>query len=235
MGRPPLKRTIARLPKAAFFKPAGVPARELEQIALGVDEVEALRLVDLEGLSQEEAAADLGVSRQTVGRILEQARRRVADALVNGKAVVIGGGAYAVADVRVCASCGHSWPVVEASGRIDLSQERGTTTADAAGTSIRPVATGVVRGGRGPADGARSAGGGAQPDESCPSCGSPAVRACLGGGRGRGGRGQKPAATDTAGPRRGRVESAPQDGRGGRGRGRSRSGSGPVTGTLRDR
>ena len=143
MGRPPLKRRISRLPEATFFKPAGIRARDLEQVGLGVDEVEALRLVDLEGFSQEKAADALGVSRQTVGRILDEARRKVADALVNGKAVLIDGGAYALAAGRFCGDCGAYW-------------SQGATVVDAK--------TG---------------------EETCPACGSSAVRVCVGAGRGR--------------------------------------------------
>ncbi|OPX94719.1 MAG: hypothetical protein A4E62_02823 [Syntrophorhabdus sp. PtaU1.Bin002] len=61
----------------------------LEQIGLGLDELEALRLADLEGLYQEEAAARMNVSRPTFGRIINEARRKVADAIINGKVLVI--------------------------------------------------------------------------------------------------------------------------------------------------
>ena len=114
MGRPPLERFVSGLPRTALFKPAGISGRDLEHVELTVDEVEALRLVDLEGLSHEEAAARLGVSRQTVGRVLDTARRKVADTLVNGKALVIGGGAYRVAQVRCCDSCGARWELADA-------------------------------------------------------------------------------------------------------------------------
>ncbi len=74
------------------MKPAGVPARELEEVRLGFDEAEALRLADLEGLYQEAAARSMGVSRPTFGRIIETARHKVADAILNGKALRIDGG-----------------------------------------------------------------------------------------------------------------------------------------------
>jgi predicted DNA-binding protein (UPF0251 family)/predicted Fe-Mo cluster-binding NifX family protein len=74
------------------MKPAGIPARELEEVILGFDEAEALRLADLEGLYQEAAARSMGVSRQTFGRIVETARRKAADAILNGKALRIDGG-----------------------------------------------------------------------------------------------------------------------------------------------
>ncbi|HUV39995.1 MAG TPA: DUF134 domain-containing protein [Planctomycetota bacterium] len=92
MTRPPIKRIVQGFPEVVYFKPRGVPLRVLEEVILGVDEVEALRLADFEGLSHEEAGERMGVSRQTVGRILELARRKVADALVTGKALRIEGG-----------------------------------------------------------------------------------------------------------------------------------------------
>ena len=93
MARPVKQRRIACVPAASYFKPAGVPLRDLEEIVLGLDEVEAMRLTDLEKLYQLEAAEQMGVSRQTIGNILQSARRKVADALVNGKALRIAGGA----------------------------------------------------------------------------------------------------------------------------------------------
>lgn len=93
-----------------LFKPAGVPGRDLEQLPLAVDELEAIRLVDLEGLSYEQAAAAMGVSRQTVGRVLEHGRAKVAEALVGGKAIFIGGGQYRVEPRQLCCSaCGAIW------------------------------------------------------------------------------------------------------------------------------
>ncbi len=92
MPRPPKRRTIAHRPPATVFKPAGVPARGLQWVSLGLDEYEALRLADAEGLSQEEVAERLGVSRPTVSRILAGARRKVARAFVEGQALAIEGG-----------------------------------------------------------------------------------------------------------------------------------------------
>jgi predicted DNA-binding protein (UPF0251 family) len=66
--------------------------RTLEQVALTVDELEAIRLADLEGLYQEEAAQRMNVSRQTFGRIITEAHKKIADALVHGKALSIAGG-----------------------------------------------------------------------------------------------------------------------------------------------
>lgn len=92
MPRPINERRLGAPIQARVMKPAGVPARELEEVLLGFDEAEALRLADLEGLYQEAAARSMGVSRQTFGRIIETARRKIADALLNGKALRIDGG-----------------------------------------------------------------------------------------------------------------------------------------------
>jgi len=74
------------------FKPAGVPLRDLKEVALGLDELEALRLADLQSLSHEEVGAMMNVSRATVGRILAEARRKTAEALVHGWAIRVEGG-----------------------------------------------------------------------------------------------------------------------------------------------
>ena len=110
MPRPPIERLVAGVPRITLFKPAGVPARELDRLRLAVDELEAIRLVDLEGLSHELAAEALGVSRQTVGRVLERGRAKVADALVGGKAIEISGGKYRVEPPQLrCFACQEQW------------------------------------------------------------------------------------------------------------------------------
>jgi len=93
MPRPCYLRHIGFKPPAGFFKPAGVPACALEQVTLTLDEVEALRLADLNGLYQEQAAKQMKISRPTFARIVEEARRKVADALIHGKALRLEGGA----------------------------------------------------------------------------------------------------------------------------------------------
>jgi predicted DNA-binding protein (UPF0251 family) len=110
MPRPPIERSVAGVPRITLFKPAGVPARELDRLRLAVDELEAIRLVDLDGLSHEQAAEALGVSRQTVGRVLERGRAKVADALVGGKAIEISGGQYRVEPQQLrCFACKEQW------------------------------------------------------------------------------------------------------------------------------
>lgn len=92
MPRPFCKRTIGLDPDAKIFMPIGIPGRFLEEIILSLDEAEAIRLADLEGLYQEAAARSMNVSRQTFGRIIESARKKVADAIINKKMLKIAGG-----------------------------------------------------------------------------------------------------------------------------------------------
>lgn len=92
MGRRPIPRTVRYWPEAVYYKPQGVPLRVLAEVTIGLDELEALRLADREGLSQEDVGRQMNVSRATAGRILAEARRKVADALVMGKALRIEGG-----------------------------------------------------------------------------------------------------------------------------------------------
>jgi hypothetical protein len=106
------------MPEVRLFKPAGVSARELEQVPLLLDEFEAIRLADLHGLYHDKAAAKMGVSRPTFGRVLESGRRKIADALANGKAILIHGGTVEMSDTRtfVCDSCNHQWTLMHGTG-----------------------------------------------------------------------------------------------------------------------
>jgi hypothetical protein len=92
MPRPFCPRRIGGFPSSNYFRPERDQPFELEEVILTLDELEAIRLADLEGLYQEEAAERMGVSRPTFGRILDSAHRKVAEALVSGKALRIEGG-----------------------------------------------------------------------------------------------------------------------------------------------
>lgn len=96
MTRPKHCRYVERKPGVTYFKPRGIPMTELTESLLTVEGLEALRLADLEGLTASEGAERMRISRHTFGRTLAQARRAVADALVNGRALCIEGGTYAV-------------------------------------------------------------------------------------------------------------------------------------------
>lgn len=92
MPRPCRCRKVGCNPDSDYFKPRGVPISALEEVNLTLDELEALCLADLEELYQEEAAKRMGVSRQTFGNIIMAAHKKVADALLNAKALKISGG-----------------------------------------------------------------------------------------------------------------------------------------------
>jgi len=96
MVRPKKNRIVAFNPNVSYFKPRGIPMTDLIEVCLTVDERESIRLADLLGMSHEEAGRSMGVSRATVGRIVQQARKVVADALINGKAIKIEGGNYSI-------------------------------------------------------------------------------------------------------------------------------------------
>ena len=89
MARPKKKRLCENIICGKAFKPTRVPMSELKQVDLHYDEVEALRLCDLEGLTQEQAGQLMGVSRGTVQRILTNARKKTASAIVNGEALIL--------------------------------------------------------------------------------------------------------------------------------------------------
>lgn len=89
MSRPKKYRNVRCDPAAYYFKPRGIPLYELEEVVLEADELEALRLADHLGLTQEEAASEMKISRATFGRIVGAARRKTADSLLNGKAIKI--------------------------------------------------------------------------------------------------------------------------------------------------
>jgi len=102
---------VACLPQATFYKPRGIPLALLKNVTLTVDELEAIRLADFQGLYQERAAEKMNISRQTFGRIIESAHTKIADALVNGKALSIQGGSIrfdsTVADVADLTASPH--------------------------------------------------------------------------------------------------------------------------------
>jgi len=94
MPRPRLRRRVWVEPNVTYFKPAGVRMIDLEESILTVDEFEAVRLKDLGGLDEETAAKKMNISQPTFNRLVTSARKKIADAIVNGKAIKIEGGVY---------------------------------------------------------------------------------------------------------------------------------------------
>lgn len=111
MPRPIKFRRVASMPEVAYFKPSGVPLHLLGGVRLSVEEAEAIRLKDLEGLEQEQCAERMNISRTTFQRVLGSARQKIADALLNGKTIRIEGGNFEMATHRFRCVEGHEWNV----------------------------------------------------------------------------------------------------------------------------
>lgn len=110
MPRPVKWRKIAKLPQFDYFHPGKNPGNDVVENCLKIEEYEALRLKDFEGFDQDECARLMEVSRATFQRILLKARHKVADALINGKAIKIEGGNYTKnICTLVCRDCGKVW------------------------------------------------------------------------------------------------------------------------------
>jgi len=164
MPRPVSCRRVGGPPGFVLFKPAGVPSSRLTELVLGIDELEAIRLADVEGLYQEQAAKRMKVSRQTFGRIVSSARGKVAQALVQGMSVRIEGGEIEMAGRRTfqCSKCKHEWQESFGTGRPDSCPECGSKdfarTDSLRGAGGGPGTGGGRRGtcGRGQGDGRRA-------------------------------------------------------------------------------
>jgi len=108
MPRPQNNRTVHEPPIFTDFKPIGVKGVSLESVTLSLDEFEAFRLADHLGLSHEEAADEMDISRPTFSRLIEQARKKIADFIMNGKLLSIdGGNIHFRNNIIKCQSCGH--------------------------------------------------------------------------------------------------------------------------------
>jgi len=100
MPRPKKKRTIRFNPDVDYFKPRGVAISDLETVDVTLEELEALRLVDVESMRQTEAAEKMEVSQSTLHRVLSEGRKKIAEALTEGKAIHVRGGDYKMATLR---------------------------------------------------------------------------------------------------------------------------------------
>ena len=92
MSRPHKRRRVMGKPSSSYFKPAGVRMIDLVETSLSLPEFEAIRLIDFERISQVKAGEKMQVSQSTLSRILSSGRRKIADAIINGKAIKIEGG-----------------------------------------------------------------------------------------------------------------------------------------------
>jgi len=151
MPRPYCQRRVGFAPDATYFKPAGVPLRALEEVVLSLDELEALRLADLNGQYQEQAAEQMKISRTTFARIVEAARKKVADALIHGKALRIEGGPV----------------IMKGDKNMPAGQGQGRAQGSGRGMGRGPCGCGQRRG-----QGTLGGRGGAPAECVCPQCGT---------------------------------------------------------------
>lgn len=121
MSRPRRCRRVYFKPNITFFKPAGIRLNELDETILTVDEFEAVRLKDFQSIEQEQAAKKMNISQPTFHRLLLSARKKIADAIVNGKAIKIQGGIYKIVQERMkkfkCYECDFKWQIPYGTGR----------------------------------------------------------------------------------------------------------------------
>lgn len=124
MGRPHKERRVEQLPPVTYYKPAGIPLRNLQEIILTIEEMEAIRLADIEQMDQATAAKSMEVSRPTFHRIVNSAHQKIAAALWQGDALRMDGGTFRIAHrcqqgLRhfICQSCGHKWSLPHGTGQ----------------------------------------------------------------------------------------------------------------------
>ena len=91
MSRPRIRRRISSMPEVTYFKPAGVRMADLDEVVLTIDEYEAVKLIDLEGIEQGKAGKQMKISQPTLSRLLKSARKKLSEAIIKGKAIKIQG------------------------------------------------------------------------------------------------------------------------------------------------
>jgi predicted DNA-binding protein (UPF0251 family) len=112
MPRPKNNRIVHEPPLFSEFKPVGVPGRSLEEILLSLDEFEAVRLADFVGMSHEEAADEMGISRSTFSRLIEKSRKIIAEFIFQGRLLTIdGGNIHFRRNIIQCSDCGHMFKI----------------------------------------------------------------------------------------------------------------------------
>jgi len=118
MPRPYRCRKVGLVPGCRRFGPSGGSTGERQAILLQLDELEAIRLADIEGLYQEDAAKKMGISRQTFGNIIDSAHKKVADAIINAREIRIEGGEVKMMERKfVCSGCKKEWALPYGTGR----------------------------------------------------------------------------------------------------------------------
>ena len=112
MPRPQFNRIVQEPPLYSQFKPMGVRGQDVKQIVLSLDEFEAFRLADQLGYSHAQAADEMEISRSTFSRLIEKARKKIADFIILGGVLTIGGGqVHFRMNILQCRDCGHMFKV----------------------------------------------------------------------------------------------------------------------------
>ena len=158
-GRPRYRRIVKGIPETDYFKPRGIPLKDLETIRIKVEELEAISLVDSKGLKQEKAANEMEISRRTLARDLRAGRKKIADALLQGKAIELKGGDFIMTVRRFkCYDCGNEFEVPHGTGGMGRqmkcpkcggSNVHRADPGQGAGRGRGPSAEGRGRGGAG--------------------------------------------------------------------------------------
>ncbi|MBN1502152.1 DUF134 domain-containing protein [Candidatus Woesearchaeota archaeon] len=118
MVRPRKFRFVGRDPTINYFKPRGVPLNELSEINITKEEYEALRLKETENYDQKRCAELMNISQPTFSRILDSARKKIADFIIHGKALRIDGGVFKMVQRKFkCFACQHEWEAAFGIGR----------------------------------------------------------------------------------------------------------------------
>ena len=112
MARPKNNRIVHEPPFYTDFKPVGLSDKSLEKVILSLDEFEAIRLADLVGMSHEEAAIEMEISRPTFSRLVEKSRKKMAEFIFKGKMLrIYGGNIHFRRNIIQCADCGHMYNI----------------------------------------------------------------------------------------------------------------------------
>ena len=112
MSRPQKERIVHKPPLFTEFKPTGIARKYLQQTSLSLDEYEALRLADYNGLSHNEAADEMEISRSTFTRLIEQARKKIANFIIKGESLIIeGGNIHFRNNIIKCSDCGYMFNI----------------------------------------------------------------------------------------------------------------------------
>jgi len=133
MPRPRLPRRIFFNPSTTYFKPAGIMLRHLQESILTKTELEAIRLIDLEEINQEKAGKQMNISQPTLSRLLTSARKKIADALINAKAIKIQGGNF-----KMVQSKGRGLGLGRGIGRVGGGGRMGGTAQGPGGECVCP-------------------------------------------------------------------------------------------------